>query len=129
MPDQLTEQKQSKDYWIKNDALFVCDGQKYGLTKDGSTVCAGSVPGATQTLPAQEKGVTTPAPMALHTPQDVTPPETVTTSPLSDKIMALEGWEGLGSRTIAKLLKKEGVEVSHMTISRALNKMRQKVLL
>lgn len=124
----MTDQNPSKDTWVKDNSLFVCDGKKYGLTKEGQTVCGGPVSGATQTLPAQEKGVTTPAPMALHTPQDVTPPEIVTTSPLSDKIMALEGWESLGSRTIAKLLKKEGVKVSHMTISRALNKMRQKVL-
>jgi len=57
MPDQLTNQKQSKDYWIKDNALFVCDGWKYGITKEGATVCTGSVPGATQTTPVAEKPV------------------------------------------------------------------------
>lgn len=57
MPEQLTEQKPTKDTWIKDNSLFVCDGQKYGITKDGSTVCGGSVPGATQTTPVAGKVV------------------------------------------------------------------------
>lgn len=45
MPDQ----KQPRDYWIKDNSIFFCDGQKYGIAKDGSTVCAGSVSGVTET--------------------------------------------------------------------------------
>lgn len=57
MPEELTDQKPSKDYWIKDNALFICDGQKYGLTKDGSTVSVGPVPGVVQTTPVAEKVV------------------------------------------------------------------------
>ena len=50
----MTDQK---DYWTKDGAFYVCDGQKYGLAPSGSTVCVGSVPGASQTLPVAEKVV------------------------------------------------------------------------
>ena len=56
----MTEQKQSRDYWMKDNNIFVCDGWKYGLAKDGSTVCVGPVAGAIQTTPAQENPVTEP---------------------------------------------------------------------
>lgn len=118
----MTDQKQPKDCWMKDNALFICDGWKYGTAKDGQTVCVGSVAVATQTTPVAKEGVTTPEPEGLHTPQVVTPQ---TVSPLSDKIMAIKDWEKLGSRTIAKQLRKEGVEVSHMTINRMQRKLRQ----
>lgn len=56
----MTEQKQQKDYWMKDNSIFVCDGLKYGVAKDGSTVCVGPVSGVIQTTPAQENAVTKP---------------------------------------------------------------------
>ena len=53
MPDQ----KPSRDYWEKDNAIFVCDGWKYGLTKDGSTVCVGPVAKPTETPPEPQKPV------------------------------------------------------------------------
>lgn len=53
----MTEQK---DYWTKDNSIFVCDGWKYGIAPDGSTVCVGSVSGVNQTIPVQEKPVTNP---------------------------------------------------------------------
>lgn len=51
MPDQ------NKDYWMKDNNILVCDGWKYGVAKDGSTICVGPVSGATQTTPVAEKVV------------------------------------------------------------------------
>ena len=42
----MTEQKQPRDYWTKDNSIFVCDGWKYGITPDGETVCVGPVSGA-----------------------------------------------------------------------------------
>ena len=53
----MTEQKQPRDYWTKDGAFFVCDGYKYGIAPDGSTVCVGPVSGVTQTTPVAEKVV------------------------------------------------------------------------
>ncbi len=53
----MTEEKQSRDYWTKDNSIFVCDGWKYGIAPDGSTVCVGPVAGAIQTTPAQENPV------------------------------------------------------------------------
>lgn len=68
----MTEQKPSRDYWMKDNAIFVCDGWKYGITKDGSTVCVGPVSGAIQTTPVQENPVAkipTKGNVLVETPQ------------------------------------------------------------
>ena len=56
----MTEQKQTRDYWMKDNSIFVCDGWKYGIAPDGRTVCVGPVSGVSQTTPVQEKPVTKP---------------------------------------------------------------------
>jgi len=56
----MTEQKYPRDYWTPDGAFYVCDGWKYGITPDVSTVCVGPVSGASQSLPAQEEPVTKP---------------------------------------------------------------------
>ena len=56
----MTEEKQQKDYWMKDNNIFVCDGWKYGIAKDGSTVCVGPVSGVIQTTPVKENPVTKP---------------------------------------------------------------------
>jgi len=53
----MTDQKQSKDYWMKDNSIFVCDGRKYLIAPDGSTVCTGPVSGATQTTPVAKNSV------------------------------------------------------------------------
>lgn len=53
----MTDQKPSRDYWMKDNAIFVCDGWKYGVTKDGSTVCVGPVAKPTETTPVAQKVV------------------------------------------------------------------------
>ena len=32
-----------RDYWTKNDSIFICDGQGYAVAKNGATVCIGPV--------------------------------------------------------------------------------------
>jgi len=44
----MTEQQQQKDYWMKDNSIFVCDGWKYMIAPDGSTICTGPVSGANQ---------------------------------------------------------------------------------
>ena len=53
----MTDQKPSRDYWMKDNSIFVCDGWKYGITKDGSTVCVGPVAKPTETPPEPQKPV------------------------------------------------------------------------
>ena len=53
----MTEPKQQKDYWAKDNSIFVCDGWKYGITPNGKTVCVGPVSGVIQTTPGAENSV------------------------------------------------------------------------
>ena len=53
----MPEEKQQRDYWTKDNSIFVCDGWKYGIAPDGSTVCVGPVSGVIQTTPVAEKVV------------------------------------------------------------------------
>lgn len=52
-----TGETKSKDGWMQDKAFFVCDSWKYGIAKDGTTVCVGPVSGATKASPAQEEPV------------------------------------------------------------------------
>jgi len=65
----MTDQKKQKDYWMKDNSIFVCDGQKYMIAPDGSTICTGPVSGVIQTTPVAKK------PVAKILPNDKLPPD------------------------------------------------------
>ena len=123
----MTDQKPSRDYWMKDNAIFVCDGWKYGLTKDGSTVCVGPVSGAIQTTPVAEKVVQKVKDKGLGEEkeervvfaQPKTDKEKVIGRPVLDlpaeRINALYS-QGLSVTKIMAQLKAEGVKVSRRTI-------------
>jgi len=48
MPDQ-------KDYWMKDNSIFVCDGEKFGVVPSGETIGLGPVSGANQKPPEPKK--------------------------------------------------------------------------
>jgi len=53
----MTVQKQERDYWTSDGAFFVCDGWKYGIAPDGSTVCVGRATGANHKPQNRKLGV------------------------------------------------------------------------
>lgn len=66
----MTEQKQQRDYWMKDNNIFVCDGYKYQIAPTGETVCTGPVTGAVSGQQEQASGVA-----KLATNGKVPPPE------------------------------------------------------
>ena len=49
-----------KDYWLKDDSIFVCDGQKFAITPIGLTVGVCLATGAMHKLPGQKLGALAP---------------------------------------------------------------------
>lgn len=133
MTDQLTEQKQQRDYWMKDNSIFVHDGWKYGIAKDGRTVCVGPVSGVILTPQDTKKVVQkvkdeglqgeTKEQVVFAQPKTVSPQplgeKKVTGRPMLDlpaeKIQSLYS-QGLSVKKIMEQLKAEEVKVSRRTV-------------
>jgi hypothetical protein len=121
------------DYLEPGDQVFCNMGKRYGVDKNGRTVCIGSVDDVAPVTAG-------PAPVSAAIVSDVT-------SRTNNKEVSLQGkgilythtgkrgrpscqipedtirqlaFKGMGSKLIAKELKSQGVEVSYQTIERRL---------
>ena len=108
----------------ENGLLLKTSGRKL-LQPEVEKPTSQLAPGRARTPPVKREPLLQPSPVVSYRPGAVTGHSSA--NEISERVATLTS-KGLSSREIANSLKKEGISISHMTVSRMQNKLKQGVL-